>query len=90
LKAELKKFLRTKAHSLKPVVITGQHGASPNVLSEIERALDHHELIKVRVNAGDREQRQTLTKEILAATSAELIQSIGHIITLYRRHTGQR
>jgi len=90
LKAELKKFLRAKAHTLKPVVITGQHGASPQVLSEIERALDHHELIKVRVNAGDRDQRQSLIQEILTATSAELIQSIGHIITLYRRNTRQR
>ena len=90
MKAELKKFLRAKAHILKPVVITGQHGASPQVLSEIQRALDHHELIKVRVNAGDREQRQSLIQEILAATSAELIQSIGHIITLYRRNTRQR
>lgn len=90
MKAELKKFLRAKAHTLKPVVITGQHGASPQVLSEIERALDHHELIKVRVNAGDREQRQNLIQEILDATSAELIQSIGHIITLYRRNSRQR
>ena len=90
MKAELKKFLRAKAHTLKPVVITGQRGASPQVLSEIERALDHHELIKVRVNAGDREQRQSLIQEILTATSAELIQSIGHIITLYRRNTRQR
>lgn len=90
MKAELKKFLRAKAHTLKPVVITGQHGASPQVLSEIERALDHHELIKVRVNAGDREQRQSLIQEILDATSAELIQSIGHIITLYRRNSRQR
>lgn len=90
MKAELKKFLRAKAHTLKPVVITGQHGASPQVLSEIERALDHHELIKVRVNAGDRDQRQSLIQEILTATSAELIQSIGHIITLYRRNTRQR
>ena len=90
MKAELKKFLRAKAHTLKPVVITGQHGASHQVLSEIERALDHHELIKVRVNAGDRDQRQSLIQEILTATSAELIQSIGHIITLYRRNTRQR
>ena len=51
MKSELKKFLRARAHSLKPVVITGQHGVTPAVLNEINLALDHHELIKVRVNA---------------------------------------
>lgn len=85
MKTELRKFLRTKAHSLKPVVITGQHGITPAVLNEINLALDHHELIKVRVNAGQREERQAMITQICAETTAELIQAIGHIITLYRK-----
>lgn len=85
MKTELRKFLRAKAHSLKPVVITGQHGITPAVLSEINLALDHHELIKVRVNAGQREERQAMIAQICAETTAELIQAIGHIITLYRK-----
>lgn len=84
MKAELKKQLRAKAHALKPVVITGQAGVSPTVLNEINLALDHHELIKVRVNAEDREQRQAMNETICAETRAELVQSIGHVITLYR------
>lgn len=85
MKTELRKFLRAKAHSLKPVVITGQHGITPAVLNEINLALDHHELIKVRVNAGQREERQAMITQICAETGAELIQAIGHIITLYRK-----
>ena len=81
----LKKFLRAKAHSLKPVVITGQHGLTPAVLNEINLALDHHELIKVRVNAGEREERQAMTDQICADTRAELIQAIGHVVTIYRK-----
>jgi RNA-binding protein len=53
LKSDLKKFLRAKAHALKPVVITGQNGITPAVLNEIGQALSHHELIKIRVNAAD-------------------------------------
>ena len=86
MKSDLKKQLRAKAHALKPVVITGQAGASESVLNEINLALDHHELIKVRVNAEDRDQRREMIDHICAETVAELIQSIGHIITLYRKN----
>jgi len=86
LKSEQKKQLRAKAHTLKPVVITGNAGVTEAVLNEINLALDHHELIKVRVNAGDREQRKELSGQICEQTGAELIQSIGHIITLYRKN----
>jgi len=86
LNSEQKKQLRAKAHALKPVVITGNAGVTEAVLNEINLALDHHELIKVRVNAGDREERKELITKICDVTEAELIQSIGHIITLYRKN----
>lgn len=85
MKPELKKFLRAKAHTLKPVVLTGQHGLSPAVLQEVELALDHHELIKVRLNAGDREERKAMTETLCESTGADLIQAIGHIVTIYRK-----
>lgn len=87
MKSDLKKFLKTKAHALKPVIITGQAGITPGVLSEISLALDHHELIKVRVNAADRDERREMVDLICREMiGVELIQSIGHIITLYRKN----
>ncbi|MFM2006224.1 MAG: hypothetical protein RLZZ09_1879 [Pseudomonadota bacterium] len=77
--------MRAKAHSLKPVVITGQNGVTPAVLNEIDLALEHHELIKVRVNAAVREDRKTMIQQICTDSSAELIQAIGHVVTLYRK-----
>ncbi|RLA21033.1 MAG: ribosome assembly RNA-binding protein YhbY [Gammaproteobacteria bacterium] len=79
----LRKELRTKAHSLKPVILTGQAGISKNVLAEIELALDHHELIKIRLRA-ERDARKEMTTIICDKTKADLIQSIGQIITLFR------
>ncbi len=90
MKSDLKKFLKAKAHALKPVVITGQHGITPAVLNEINLALDHHELIKVRVNAADRDDRRELIEGILRDTGAELIQAIGHVITLYRKNPDKK
>lgn len=82
---ELKKSLKVRAHSLKPVVITGQSGLTDAVIKEIDLALAHHELIKVRMNASDREERAEMSRTACEATSAALVQSIGHVVTLYRK-----
>lgn len=83
--SSLRKTLRAKAHSLKPVVLTGQAGLTDSVLNEIELALDHHELIKVKLRA-ERETRQEMCDHICEKTGAELIQSIGQVIVLYREN----
>ncbi len=48
------KFLRSKAHHLKPVLWIGQNGLTESVTAEIELALNHHELIKIKLRVGDR------------------------------------
>ena len=82
---QMKKALKQKAHSLNPVVIIGSAGLTEGVHNEIDVALDSHELIKVRVNAEDREQRKQMTETICQHHQAELIQAIGHIIAIYRK-----
>ncbi len=77
-------YLRTLAHHRKPVVIIGSAGLTEAVLGEIENALAHHELIKIRVNAGDRHLRKRMVGEIASRTGAELVQQIGHIASYYR------
>jgi hypothetical protein len=52
-----KRWLKKQVHHLKPVVSLGQAGLTAPVLAEIELALDHHELIKVKIAAGDRDLR---------------------------------
>ncbi len=76
--------LRKLAHPLKPVVIVGQAGLTENVMTEINVALEHHELIKVRLNAADKTTRQEMIDSIIEQTSAEQVQAIGHICALYR------
>ncbi len=76
--------LRKLAHSLKPVVIVGQAGLGESVIAEILSSLEHHELIKLRLNAGDRQEREAMIEQILAQTGAEPVQSIGHVCVIYR------
>ena len=79
-----RRHLKKLAHSLKPVVMIGQNGVSPGVLSELDNALDFHELLKIKVNVGDRELRDRTVEEITRASDAQLIQRIGNVAVLYR------
>ncbi len=78
--------LKGLAHHLKPVVMVGQHGLSDGVLNEVGIALDTHELIKVRISTGEREQRQEAISAICAHSGAETVQTIGHVAVFYLRH----
>ena len=81
-----KKYLRGRGHQLKPVVHVGNAGLSAAVLREIAGALEHHELIKVRVRIGDRNARDTAIESMIEQTGAVLIQRVGHTALIYRPH----
>lgn len=83
-KAELKQ-LRALAHQLNPVVTVGGQGLSDAVLNELTRALDDHELIKIKLAVGDRETRNEVLAALCEHTGAALIQQIGHTATILRR-----
>ena len=76
--------LRALAHKLRPVVTVAGKGLSATVLEELDRALKDHELIKVKVAVGDREQRELVIAEVCERSSAVLVQRIGNIATLLR------
>lgn len=79
------KKLRQIGHHLNPVVMLGSQGLTENVILEAERALNDHELIKVKIAGEDRERRQALIEELVNATHVELVQKIGKIVLLYRK-----
>ena len=81
-----RRHLKGLAHHLKPVVIIGQHGLSEGVTGEIDAALDAHELIKVRVNAADRDERKAMIEAICEQNKADFVNAIGHVAIFYRRH----
>ncbi len=54
------------------------------MIAEIDNTLNHHELIKVKISGADRETKQLIINAILRETQAVAIQTIGHILVLYR------
>jgi RNA-binding protein len=81
------KFLRGLCHNLKPVVMLGQKGLTDAVLNELGISLDHHELVKIKLSVDDRDARKQLTDEICQRCQAEVVQSIGKTVSIYRKNT---
>ncbi|HQX32759.1 ribosome assembly RNA-binding protein YhbY [Dokdonella sp.] len=81
-----KRYLRGLAHSLSPVILLGQKGVSPSLIAELKLALDHHELLKVRLSGADKEERAAQLGALVEASGAEIVQLIGHTASLWKRN----
>ena len=81
-----RKHLRGLGHALKPVIQVGQAGVSEAVLAETDRALDAHELIKVRIAGMERDERNDALDALAERTRSELVGRIGHTALLSRRN----
>jgi len=79
------KYLRTKGHDLKPIIFVGGSGLTDNVFSELDIALEYHELLKIRVRVGDRDIRDALLEKILQRSSSVLIHRTGNVALIYRK-----
>lgn len=80
-----KKHLRRIGHDLSPVVTIASKGLTESVLAELTRALDDHELIKIKLSAGDRHAKQAVIDDLCRQCSAEVVQSIGHVALLFKK-----
>ncbi|QOR40488.1 ribosome assembly RNA-binding protein YhbY [Billgrantia diversa] len=80
-----KKAFRSIGHHLNPVVTVSENGVSEGVLAELDRALADHELIKVKLALAERDDRAAMLEELLAASGAERVQTIGKMALLYRK-----
>ncbi|WP_371189295.1 ribosome assembly RNA-binding protein YhbY [Thalassotalea maritima] len=78
-------YLKGLAHNLKPVVLLGANGLTEGVIAEIDAALNHHELIKVKIPTDDREVKQLIVDAIVRETNAVKVQTIGKTLIIYRQ-----
>lgn len=84
LTTKQKQYLKGLAHDLKPVVMLGQYGLTEGVLAEIDAALGHHELIKVKVSAADRDTKKLIVEAIVRESKGVQVQVMGNVLTLFR------
>ncbi len=86
LTPKFRQQLKAQAHALKPVVYIGQNGFTEAVKKELEVALDHHELIKVKIQIKERDERAEILDELCSSLNAEKVQAIGLIGVIYRKN----
>jgi RNA-binding protein len=85
LSEKQKKHLRRLAHPMSPIVMLGNAGLTDGVVSELDRALTDHELVKVSARVGERTLRDAALDEMATRTASELVQRVGHVGVFYRR-----
>ena len=81
-----RRYLRSLAHDLRPVILLGNKGATEAVAKELGQALDIHELVKVKLSGGDKDERQEQIAFLAGQAGAETVQEIGHVVVLFRRN----
>ena len=78
------RFLRGQAHGLKAMLQIGAKGLTDAVIAEVGTALEHHELIQVKIAAAARDARDAAIVDLAARCEASLVQRIGNVAVLYR------
>ncbi|MCP8616933.1 ribosome assembly RNA-binding protein YhbY [Salirhabdus salicampi] len=84
LTGKQKRFLRSKAHHLKPIFQVGKGGVNDNLIQQVNEALEKRELIKVSVLQNCLEDKDSIAADIVEGTNAHLVQVIGNTIVLYK------
>lgn len=84
LNNKARRALIQQAHTLHPIVIIGQNGLTEAIIAETNRALNDHELIKIRIRSSEREERREVAQQLSEALEATHLQSIGQIAIFYR------
>ncbi|MBD3820682.1 MAG: ribosome assembly RNA-binding protein YhbY [Thiotrichales bacterium] len=78
------KFLRGIAHGLNPVVTIGINGVTDSLMEEVESSLAHHELLKIKLAAAERDDRKAIIDHVVQQTDSQLVQSIGKVFVIFR------
>ena len=89
LSSSQKRYLRSLAHDLNPVILLGAKGATEAVVKELDVALGRHELVKIKLSGGDKDERQKQAGILCDGTEAEQVHQIGHVVVVFRRNVDE-
>jgi len=81
-----RRYLRSLAHPLAPMVFIGKDGLTDNLLASIEDALNAHELIKVKLGPNCPLDKKSASLVVPQKSKSELVQLIGKILLIYRQN----
>ncbi|MFV0381780.1 MAG: ribosome assembly RNA-binding protein YhbY [Breznakia sp.] len=85
LSGKQRRYLRSLAVSLKPVVRIGKEGLNANVIASCMTSLEAHELVKVSVLKNCEDPFKAIAFDLAATTNSEIVQMIGKVVVLYKQ-----
>jgi RNA-binding protein len=80
-----KRFLKAKAHALKPLIQVGKQGVTKAFAQQISELLGTHELIKVKFNEF-KDERKELFKALAKDVQAYPVSIVGNTGILFRQN----
>ena len=84
LTSKQRQFLKGRAHALSPVVRIGKGGLTGGIVGETKTALRAHELIKVRIELEEGQERREAARRLAEDTGAHLVGAVGKVAILFR------
>ena len=84
LTGKQKRHLRALGHKLKALIQIGKKEIEEALIAETNAALDHHELIKVKLLESCMLDKLEASDTLAAACGAEVAQVLGKTFLLYR------
>jgi len=84
LRGKQKRFLRSQAHHLDPIVQIGKNGLTETVYDQVDDILERRELIKVTLLQNTEEEINDVAWRMEEALACAVVQVIGRIIVLFR------
>ncbi|MBU9713376.1 ribosome assembly RNA-binding protein YhbY [Evansella tamaricis] len=84
LTSKQKRYLKSKAHHLKPIFQVGKGGVNKNLIQQVWDALEARELIKVSVLQNCEEDKEEVAESIADGAKAHIVQVIGNTIVFYK------
>lgn len=84
LTGKQKRHLRALGHKLKPLIQIGKKEIEDALIVEANIALDHHELLKVRILESCLLDKHEASDMLAKACDAEVAQILGKTFLLYR------
>jgi RNA-binding protein len=82
----LRRALRAAGHHLSAIVQVGKEGVTDPVIRQLDDALEHHELVKVKVGTESPEDRFEVAEALAQRAGAQIAQVLGRTVLAYRRH----
>ncbi|HGC9812639.1 TPA: ribosome assembly RNA-binding protein YhbY [Streptococcus agalactiae] len=84
LTSKQRAFLKSEAHSMKPIIQIGKNGLNDQIKTSVRNALDTRELIKVTLLQNTDEDIHDVAEVLEDEIGCDTVLKIGRILILYK------